>query len=74
MSLAGTTDLAFISGKQTQWLDYLPSPALTLKATHSFCAVGMQDGSVNVYSHTGRKYVDLFVSLLKKVTNIVLTG
>lgn len=56
--LVGTTDLAFISGRQTQWLDYLPSPALTLKATNSFCAVGMQDGTVNVYSHTGRKYVD----------------
>ena len=53
--LVGTTDLAFVSGKQTQWLDYLPSPVLVLKATNSFCAVGMQDGSVNVYSHTGRK-------------------
>ena len=54
-SLVGMTDLALVSGKQTQWLDYLPSPTLTLKATNSFCAVGMQDGSVNVYSHTGRK-------------------
>ena len=54
-SLVGTTDVAFVSGKQTQWLDYLPSPALALKATNFFCAVGTQDGSVNVYSHTGRK-------------------
>ena len=64
--LVGTTDLALVSGKQTQWLDYLSSPALTLKATNSFCAVGMQDGSVNVYSHTGRKYVDFLVSLVRR--------
>ncbi|KAF8156781.1 WD40 repeat-like protein [Crassisporium funariophilum] len=51
----GTTDVAFVSGKQTQWLDYLPSPALAVKVTSFFCAVAMNDGSVNVYSHTGRR-------------------
>ncbi|KAF8956290.1 histone transcription regulator 1 [Flammula alnicola] len=51
----GTTEVAFISGKQTEWLDYLPSPVLALKATSSYCAVGMEDGSVNVYSPNGRR-------------------
>lgn len=48
--------MLFVSGKQTQWLDYLPSPILAMTATSVFCAVAMQDGSVNVYSHTGRRY------------------
>ena len=51
----GTTEIAFVAGKQTEWLDYLPSPAIAVKATSAFCAVAMQDASVNVYSHTGRK-------------------
>ncbi|KAL1943873.1 hypothetical protein VTO73DRAFT_3691 [Trametes versicolor] len=48
-------EVIFVSGKQTQWLDYVPSPILALVATTTFCAVAMQDGSVNVYSHTGRR-------------------
>ncbi|KAH0834880.1 histone transcription regulator 1 [Lanmaoa asiatica] len=51
----GPTEVLFVSGKQTQWLDYLPSPVVGLTASLSFCAVAMQDGSVNVYSHTGRR-------------------
>ncbi|KAI0938409.1 hypothetical protein AcV5_000100 [Taiwanofungus camphoratus] len=51
----GPTEVLFVSGKQTQWLDYLPSPILAMTATSVFCAVAMQDGSVNVYSHTGRR-------------------
>ncbi|PCH44723.1 WD40 repeat-like protein [Wolfiporia cocos MD-104 SS10] len=48
-------EVLFVSGKQTQWLDYLPSPILAVTATTSLCAVAMQDGSVNVYSPTGRR-------------------
>lgn len=48
-------EVIYVSGKQTQWLDYLPSPVLALAATASFCAVAMQDGSLNVYSTTGRR-------------------
>lgn len=51
----GPTEVLFANGKQTQWLDYLPSPVVGLTASSSFCAVAMQDGSVNVYSHTGRR-------------------
>ncbi|KAF9239305.1 histone transcription regulator 1 [Melanogaster broomeanus] len=51
----GPTEVLFVSSKQTQWLDYLPSPVVALTASPSFCAVSMQDGSVNVYSHTGRR-------------------
>jgi protein HIRA/HIR1 len=49
------TEVLFVSGKQTQWLDYLPSPLLALCTTSVFCAVAMLDGTVGVYSHTGRK-------------------
>ncbi|KAF9260575.1 WD40 repeat-like protein [Marasmius fiardii PR-910] len=49
------TEVMLISGKQTRWLDYLPSPVLAARATSTFCAAAMQDGSVNVYSHTGRR-------------------
>ncbi|KAL0566745.1 HIR complex subunit, partial [Marasmius crinis-equi] len=48
------TEVMLISGKQTKWLDYLPSPVLAARATSTFCAAAMQDGSVTVYSHTGR--------------------
>ncbi|GLB39062.1 putative required for replication-independent chromatin assembly and for the periodic repression of histone gene transcription during the cell cycle [Lyophyllum shimeji] len=53
----GPTEVMFVSGKQTQWLDYLPSPALAIKATSYFCAVALLDGSVVVYSHTGRRLI-----------------
>ncbi|TBU58340.1 WD40 repeat-like protein [Dichomitus squalens] len=48
-------EVLYVSGKQTQWLDYLPSPILALTATATFCAVAMQDGTLTVYSHTGRR-------------------
>ncbi|KAH9887241.1 WD40 repeat-like protein [Cubamyces lactineus] len=48
-------EVLFVSRGQTQWLDYLSAPILALAATSAFCAVAMQDGSVNVYSHTGRR-------------------
>ncbi|GJJ10789.1 hypothetical protein Clacol_005017 [Clathrus columnatus] len=49
------TEVLFVSNKQTQWLDYLHSPVIALAVTTDFCAVAMADGSLNVYSHTGRK-------------------
>ncbi|KAJ7723388.1 histone transcription regulator 1 [Mycena metata] len=48
-------EVSYMSGKHTQWLDYLPSPALVVCASSRFCAVGLRDGSVIVYSHTGRR-------------------
>ncbi|GBE89101.1 Protein HIR1 [Sparassis crispa] len=51
----GSAEVLYVNGRQTQWLDYLPSPVLALAATTVFCAVAMQDGSVNVYSPTGRR-------------------
>jgi protein HIRA/HIR1 len=63
------TEIMFTSGKQTQFLDYLPSPVLSLVATTTFCAAGMQDGSVNVYSHTGRRFVIIF-----KMTILLVDG
>ncbi|KAJ7885157.1 histone transcription regulator 1 [Mycena olivaceomarginata] len=50
-------EVSYMSGKHTQWLDYLPSPALVVCASSRFCAVGLRDGSVIVYSHTGRRLI-----------------
>ena len=50
-------EVIYVSGKQTQWLDYLSSPVVALAATAAFSAVALQDGSLNVYSATGRRYV-----------------
>ncbi|TFK49367.1 WD40 repeat-like protein [Heliocybe sulcata] len=48
-------EVSFVSRKQVQWLDYLPSPVLALAATSMFCACVSEDGSVNVYSPQGRR-------------------
>ncbi len=53
--LLDQTEICYISGKTVCWLDYLPSPGLVLAATSTFCAVGMLDGALNVYSPTGRR-------------------
>lgn len=53
---AEPTEVMLVNSKQTQWLDYLPSRIIAMTATTSFSAVAMQDGSVNVYSSTGRRY------------------
>ncbi|KIJ51707.1 hypothetical protein M422DRAFT_203025 [Sphaerobolus stellatus SS14] len=49
------SEVSFVNGKQVQWLDYLHSPVIALAASTVFCAVALVDGSLNVYSHTGRK-------------------
>lgn len=54
-SYLGPIEVMLVGGKQTLWLDYLPSRVLAMTATASFSAVAMQDGSVNVYSGTGRR-------------------
>lgn len=53
------SEVIFLSGKQIQWLDYISSPVLLLAATSLFCATCHPDGSVNVYSHNGRRYFSL---------------
>jgi hypothetical protein len=55
MGLLAQTEISYLSGKTVCWLDYLPSPGLVLAAASTFCAVGMLDGTLNVYSPTGRR-------------------
>ena len=52
-----SSEVTFFTSKEkmVQWLDYLPSPAESICAPNSFAAVTMEDGSINVYSLTGRK-------------------
>ncbi|KAJ8087366.1 HIR complex subunit [Marasmius tenuissimus] len=49
------TEVMLLSSNRVEWLDYLPSPVLAARATSTFCAAAMQDGSINVYSHNGRR-------------------
>ncbi|KAG8949834.1 HIR complex subunit [Tulasnella sp. 419] len=49
------SEVVFIGGKQTQFLDYLPSAALLMTMTNAFCSVALEDGSIIVYSLTGRR-------------------
>ncbi|KAF7980268.1 hypothetical protein HWV62_39019 [Athelia sp. TMB] len=49
------TEVALTSGKQTLWLDFLPSRVLAMTGTASFSAVALEDGSVVVYSPNGRR-------------------
>ncbi|KAG1750610.1 uncharacterized protein EDB91DRAFT_1244189 [Suillus paluster] len=53
----GVMEVTFVDGKQTLWLDYLPYPVLVLTTSTTFCAAVMQDGSVNMYSHTGQRLI-----------------
>ncbi|KAF7323733.1 Protein HIR [Mycena kentingensis (nom. inval.)] len=48
-------EVSLMSGRHTQWLDYLPSPALAVSASSKFCAVALNDGSVLVYTLNGRR-------------------
>ena len=59
--LEGLVEVMYVSGNgKTAWLDYLPCPALAIKATSVFCAVATQDGCVYVYSRSGRRLVFSF--------------
>ncbi|KAJ7597532.1 histone transcription regulator 1 [Mycena floridula] len=48
-------EVVYLSGKQTLWVDYLPNPVISIKATKGYCAAAMQDGTVNVYTRSGRR-------------------
>lgn len=51
------SEVMFVSQKQTQFLDYPSAPTLSLAVTGAFCAAALEDGSLNVYSLTGRRCV-----------------
>jgi len=55
------TEICYISGKTVCWLDYLPSPCVVLGATSTFCAAGMLDGTLNIYSPTGRRLMPTII-------------
>ncbi|PPQ65112.1 hypothetical protein CVT24_003003 [Panaeolus cyanescens] len=50
-----TIEVIFSQGKEIFWIDYLPSPVLCVKATSRFSAAALQDGSVVVWTPTGRR-------------------
>lgn len=49
------SEVLYISEDHTEWLDYVPSRVVALKATKYFCAAAMQDGTLNIYTRTGRR-------------------
>ena len=54
---AAPSEVTFLTGTQTQFLDYVSCGVLAVAVTGVFCAAALEDGSVNVYSQTGRRYV-----------------
>jgi protein HIRA/HIR1 len=48
-------EITYYSGRQTQWLDYVSAPIVAVAVTAVFGAAAMQDGTLNVYSLTGRR-------------------
>ncbi|KAL7412023.1 WD40-repeat-containing domain protein [Mrakia frigida] len=53
--LSAPIEISHHSGATTEWLDYLPSPVIALVITSLYSAFGCEDGSLSVYSPTGRK-------------------
>ncbi|KAJ7597545.1 histone transcription regulator 1 [Mycena floridula] len=53
--LSEPVEVVYLSGKQTLWVDYLPNPVISIKATKGYSAAAMQDGTVNVYTRSGRR-------------------
>ncbi|KAJ4468863.1 histone transcription regulator 1 [Lentinula aciculospora] len=51
----GPTSVHFFKGKHTLWLDYLPSPVIAVHVTSQFCVAALSDGSLDVYSLSGRR-------------------
>ncbi|KAL1412113.1 HIR complex subunit [Vanrija albida] len=47
------------NGKDIIWIDYVPSPILAVVATSAFCAAAAEDGTVRVYSVSGRHLASL---------------
>jgi protein HIRA/HIR1 len=55
-TFSAPSEVTFFTGKQTQWLDYVPAAVTAVATTAHFNAASMQNGYVNVYSPTGRRY------------------
>ncbi|OCF74130.1 protein HIR1 [Kwoniella mangroviensis CBS 8886] len=54
-SAEGVNKITFVKDGQGQWVDYLPSGVLSLAVTAKLCAAAMEDGSVMIYSPSGRQ-------------------
>ncbi|WVR07812.1 hypothetical protein IAU60_004855 [Kwoniella sp. DSM 27419] len=53
-TLDGQNRLSFSENGKTEWVDYLPSAALSLAVTPVSCAAACEDGSLRIYSISGR--------------------
>ena len=61
MQTAPTEISQHSSSTTTEWLDYLPSPVIALVVTSIFSAFACEDGTISVYSPTGRKLLPTMV-------------
>lgn len=50
-------EINYYRKSETYWMDYLSSAALHIVATTAFVAVALEDGAINFYTNTGRRYV-----------------
>lgn len=52
---ASCSRITMTSEGRVIWTDYLTSPILLMAGGSSFSAVACEDGSIHVYSETGRR-------------------
>ncbi|KIO18276.1 hypothetical protein M407DRAFT_160673 [Tulasnella calospora MUT 4182] len=48
-------EVALLRNKETMFLDYPAAPVLSLVVTSTFCAAGLEGGSLSVYTPNGRR-------------------
>ncbi|WRT70374.1 uncharacterized protein IL334_007372 [Kwoniella shivajii] len=63
-TIDGTNKIIFVRDGESQWVDYQSSAVLALAVTSKVCAAACEDGSVVVYSPSGRQLSNLKLSAL----------
>lgn len=49
-------EINYYRKSETCWMDYLSSAAIHIVGTTTFVAVALEDGAINFYTNTGRRY------------------
>ncbi|KAK4701977.1 protein HIRA/HIR1, partial [Phenoliferia sp. Uapishka_3] len=57
----GTSEVAVVTATKTLWVDYLPKYIVCAAGSPHFVAVSTEDGSLTVYSPTGRRLLPTMV-------------
>ncbi|KAL8291734.1 hypothetical protein RQP46_001992 [Phenoliferia psychrophenolica] len=57
----GTSEIAVVTKSKTLWVDYLPNYVVCAAGSEEFVAVSTEDGSLTVYTPTGRRMLPTMV-------------